>query len=68
MVYGGEVVKMVDVEKIGTVEFATIRTHARALYIPLAPDLVRAYELKKGDQLKVKILEVMRAEETEEVS
>ena len=57
---------MVQVEKIGTVELATIRSHARALYIPLAPDLVRAYDLKKGDQLKVKVLEVRRAVETEE--
>lgn len=56
---------MSSVEKIGTVEFATIRMHARSLYFPLAADLVKAYELKRGDQLKVKILEVRRAEETE---
>jgi len=57
---------MVQVEKIGTVELATIRSHARALYIPLAADVVRVYGLKKGDSLKVKIVEVHRAEETGE--
>lgn len=51
---------MGDVKKIGTVEFATIRSHARALYFPLTGDLVKAYDLKKGDQLKVKIIEVRR--------
>lgn len=51
---------MTDVEKIGTVELATIRTHARALYFPLDATLVRTYGLKKGDVLKVKILMVFR--------
>ena len=64
MVYGVEVVNMTDIEKIGIVDMVMVRSHARALYIPLSPDLVRAYELKKGDQLKVKIVEVRRAVET----
>lgn len=57
---------MTDAEKIGTVEVATIRSHARALYIPLDPTLVKTYGLKKGDVLKVKIVEVRRAVETGE--
>ena len=56
---------MGDVEKIGIVDMVTVRSHARALYIPLAADVVRVYGLKKGDSLKVKIVEVHRAEETE---
>lgn len=53
---------MGDIEKIGTVEIVMIRSHARALYIPIPGDVVTAYELKKGDLLKVKIVEVRRVE------
>ena len=63
--YGAEVVTLSGREKIGTSEWVTIRSHARALYLPLDGDLVRAFSLKKGDLLKVKIEEVRRTGEEE---
>lgn len=43
------------IQKIGTVEFITVKKHARELYLPLKRDLVKALGLDKGDVLKVKI-------------
>ena len=48
-------VNMERVERIGTVEYITVKSHARELYLPLDRDLARAHGLKKGDLLKVKI-------------
>lgn len=52
---------MVKTEKIGTVEWATVKTHARRLYVNISGDLVNALGLKKGDRLKIKIEEAIRA-------
>jgi hypothetical protein len=46
---------MSDVEKIGTVEFITVKSHARQLYLPLKQDVVDAFGIQRGDLLKVKI-------------
>jgi len=48
-------VNVEKVEKIGTVEYITVKSHARELYLPLDRDLTRAHGLKKGDLLKVRI-------------
>lgn len=42
-------------DKIGTVELITVKSHARQLYLPLDKDLVRAFGIKRGDLLRVKI-------------
>lgn len=52
-------------EKIGTVELITVRTHAKQLYLPLDRDLVRAFDIKKGDLLRVKIEGRIKEEEGE---
>jgi len=52
-------------DKIGTSEWIRIRSHAGRLYLPLGADLIRAFGLKRGDLLKVKIEEVQRTEEGE---
>ena len=44
-----------NVEKIGTVEFITVKKHARQLYLPLKADIVDAFDIQKGDLLKVEI-------------
>ena len=46
---------MTNMEKIGTTEFITVKTHARQLYLPLKKDLLDAFDIRKGDLLKVKI-------------
>lgn len=46
---------MTELEKIGTVEILSVRSHARRYYLPLKKDLVTAYGLKIGDRLRVKI-------------
>ena len=46
---------MSDIEKIGTVEFIEVKKHARQLYLPLKADVVTAFDIQKGDLLKVKI-------------
>ena len=66
--YGAGVMTLSGRERIGTSEWVTIRSHARALYLPLDGDLVRAFGLKKGDLLKVKIEEVQRAVRDEGVA
>ena len=52
---GDEKVKNMGIQKIGTVEYITVKKHARELYLPLKRDLVKALGLDKGDVLKVKI-------------
>jgi len=42
-------------EKIGTSEVIEVKRHARTLYLPLSGDLVRAFNIKKGDLLHVEI-------------
>jgi len=48
-------VNMPDIDKIGTVEFITVKKHARQLYLPLKADLIAAFDIRKGDLLKLKI-------------
>ena len=48
---------MSKIEKIGTVEYLSVRSHANRYYLPLKSDLVTALDLKRGDILKVKIIE-----------
>jgi len=50
-------------EKMGTSEWITIRSHARQLYLPLAADLVSVFDLKTGDQVHVKFVEIKRKSE-----
>jgi len=50
-------------EKIGTSEWVRLRAHGGYLYLPLSMDLIRAFRLKKGDLLKIRIEEVQRTEE-----
>jgi len=45
------------VEKIGTVEMITVKSHARELYLPLDRDTCSAFGIHKGDLLKVKLIE-----------
>jgi hypothetical protein len=42
-------------EKIGVVEWLTVRRHSRILYVPLRPEDVQLYDIRLGDQLKVEI-------------
>lgn len=58
-------VSRMGTDKIGTSEWIRIRSHAGRLYLPLGADLIRAFGLKRGDLLKVKIEEVQRTEEGE---
>ena len=53
---------MKETEKIGTSEWITIRSHARQLYLPLAADLVSVFDLRTGDKLHVKFVEIKRKE------
>ena len=54
--------KLKGTEKIGTSEWLPIRTHARQLYLPLAANLVSVFDLKIGDRVLVKFVEIKRAE------
>jgi hypothetical protein len=54
--------KTKDSEKIGTSEWITIRSHARQLYLPLAADLTSVFDLKIGDRVHVKFVEIKRKE------
>lgn len=60
------VVKLVRTEKIGTTEWITLRRHARVLYLPLSMNLASVFDLKPGDQIKVKLVEIKRADRGEE--
>jgi len=42
-------------EKIGTTEAIEVKKHSNSLYLPLSQDLCKAYEIKKGDVLRVTI-------------
>lgn len=53
---------MKEIEKIGTSEWIVIRSHARQLYLSLKADLVSVFDLKTGDRLHVKFVEIKRAE------
>jgi len=61
------VVSVIETEKIGTSEWIRLRAHGGYLYLPLSMDLIRAFRLRKGDLLKVRIEEVQRAEDREAV-
>lgn len=43
------------IEKIGTTELITVKSHARELYLPLRAEITGVFGIKKGDLLKVKI-------------
>ena len=49
-------------EKIDTVEIVRISRHGSGHYLRLRSDLIGAFELKKGDRLRVKIESVNRGE------
>lgn len=51
----GLMLKKAQLEKIGTVEILSVRSHARRYYLPLRKDLVDAFGLEVGDRLRVKI-------------
>lgn len=55
-------------EKIWVVGYYQVRRHSRVLYIPLDPVTVGIHGIKKGDTLKVYVVELIRApgEESEE--
>ena len=53
-------VKKNRAEKIWTVSYATVRRHSRVLYVPLDPVVVRLHDLKKGDTIKICLLEVIK--------
>jgi hypothetical protein len=54
-------VRQKKTEKIYVVGYYPVRRHARVLYIPLDPTVVRLHDLQKGDTIKAVILEVIRA-------
>lgn len=43
------------VDKIGSTEYITVKSHARELYLPLRAEIRQIFGIKKGDLLKVKL-------------
>jgi hypothetical protein len=52
-------------EKIGTTEWVTVKKHARQRYLPLSSNTASVYDIEPGDQIKVKLLEIKRADRGE---
>jgi len=50
-------------ERVGVVEILTVRSHANRLYLPLSRSLCRAFDIRRGDQLRVEIKEIVRRAE-----
>jgi hypothetical protein len=48
-------------EKIWFVQLGQVRRHSRILYLPLSPDIVSLYRIKKGDKIKYMMLQLIRA-------
>lgn len=63
--YGVYVVIETVTEKIGTTEWITVRKHARTRYLPLSSNLAGVFDIEPGDQIKVKLLEIKRADRGE---
>lgn len=50
-------------EKIGTVEIVEVKRSGRRTYVNLDGLTVNTFELKPGDRLRIRILEVFRQRE-----
>ena len=55
-------------EKIWVVGYFEVRRHSRVLYIPLDRVTVGIHDIRKGDILKVYVVELIRAPRDEEES
>ena len=49
-------------EKIGTSEWLPVRRHARVMYLPLSVNFASVFDLKIGDRVLVKFVEIKRGE------
>lgn len=52
---GTDLVNMVDLDKIGTIEILSIRRSGGRFYLPLKKEIIDSFGLKLGDRLRVKI-------------
>ena len=57
---------MKEFAKIDTLGLFQVKTRGRKHYITLEPRVVEAYDIRHGDVLKVKILEIRRKPREEE--
>jgi hypothetical protein len=47
-------------EKLGIVEYFTVKRHSRVLYLPIDPITVSQHDIQKGDIVKAKLVELRK--------